>query len=358
MNDFMRYRRQMLLPEIGWEGQERLARGRVLVVGLGGLGCPVAQYLVAAGVGMLRLVDGDVVQEENLHRQILFGDGDIGKSKVEVAREQLCRLNPHVTVEVVDAYFDETNFEALAGDVDVVVDCTDRFDARLLIDHACRLYDLPHVYGALYRWQGQCSVFGLRGGARYVDVFGTQVCSAEVPTCAETGILGPLAGIVAAVQAGEVLRLLATGNSPLAGVLWFYDLWRHRASQIRYDKKRPKDDNIPQVVKSIQIDGERVRQLTGRRLEELLRDERVLLLDVRQPDEVPRVEGSGVLTIPLGELPHKHHFIPKDKKIVPFCQKGIRAQWAAQWLAEAGYEVLGYYALESENVWSDEASMD
>ncbi len=357
MNDFMRYRRQMLLPEIGWEGQERLARGRVLVVGLGGLGCPVAQYLVAAGVGMLRLVDGDVVQEENLHRQILFGAGDIGKSKAAVACTRLRWLNPKVVIEEVDAYFDEANFEALARDVDVIVDCTDRFDARVLIDHACRLYDLPHVYGALYRWQGQCSVFGLRGGARYVDVFGPQVCSAEVPTCAETGIIGPLAGLVAAVQAGEVLRLLATGNSPLAGVLWIYDLWRHRTSQIRYDKG-PTDDNISQVAKSIQTDGEGVRQLTGHRLKELLRDEGVLLLDVRRADEVPRIEGSGVLTIPLGELPHKHRFIPKDKKIVPVCRKGIRAVWAARWLAEAGYEVLGYYALESENVWSDEASMD
>ncbi len=357
MNDLMRYRRQMLLPEIGWEGQQRLMQGHVLIVGLGGLGCPVAQYLAAAGVGTLRLVDGDEVQEENLHRQILFGDADVGKSKVEVARERLCRLNPHITIEVVDAYFDETNFEALARDVDVVVDCTDRFDARLLIDHACRLYDLPHVYGALYRWQGQCSVFGLRGGARYVDVFGTQVCSAEVPTCAETGILGPLAGLVASVQAGEVLRLLATGNSPLAGVLWIYDLWRHRPSQIRYNH-RPITGNVPPVEKSIQIEGKRVKQLTGQSLKEVLSDGRVLLLDVRQPDELPRVERSGVMAISLGELPHKHHFIPEDKKIVPFCRKGLRAQWAAQWLVEAGYEVLGYFALESENVWFDEASMD
>jgi len=357
MVDLMRYRRQMLLPEIGMEGQQRLARGRVLIVGIGGLGCPVAQYLTAAGVGTLRLVDGDVVQEENLHRQILFGEGDIGKSKVTVACERLGLLNAYVTIEGVDAYLDEDNFEELARGVDVLVDCTDRFDARLLIDRASRLYGVPHVYGALYRWQGQCSVFGLQGGARYVDVFGTGVCSAEVPSCAETGILGPLAGMVAAVQAGEVLRLLATGRSPLAGVLWIYDLWRHRSFQIRYDKVMA-GRHVARKEKPVPPEADHMMRLKGLSLEELLSDERVILLDVRQPNEMPRVEGEGILAIPLGELPHKHHFIPKEKVIVPFCQKGIRAEWAARWLVEAGYEVLGYFALESEKIRTNEASMD
>ncbi|RFP66724.1 HesA/MoeB/ThiF family protein [Hymenobacter lapidiphilus] len=232
-----RYRRHLQLAEIGEAGQLKLKAARVLVVGAGGLGCPVLQYLAAAGVGTLGIVDADVVDESNLHRQILFGPADVGRSKAETAAKVLARLNPLVRTEVHALRLDLGNVRALVEAYDVVVDGTDNFATRYLLNDACVLLGRPLVSGAIYKFEGQVSVFNYAGGPTYRCLFPVPPGADEAPNCSATGVLGVLPGVVGTAQATETLKVLLGLGEVLSGRLWLFDALTFQTRTLRFARR-------------------------------------------------------------------------------------------------------------------------
>ena len=234
--ELRRYSRHLLIPEVGLAGQERLGAARVLVVGIGGLGSPVLQYLTAAGVGRIGAIDDDAVDETNLQRQTLFSTADVGRSKAAVAAERLRALNPGVRIDAIEGRFDASNARDLVRMYDVVVDCTDRFPTRYLINDACVLEKKPDVYGSIFRFDGQVSVFGLDDGPCYRCLYPEAPPEGTVPTCAEGGVLGALAGIVGAWQASETLKIVLGIGEPLRGRLMLIETLSARVREVRFDR--------------------------------------------------------------------------------------------------------------------------
>ncbi|MCB9204127.1 MAG: HesA/MoeB/ThiF family protein [Flavobacteriales bacterium] len=220
----MRYNKQIALPEVGEAGQQKLAEANVLVVGAGGLGCPVLQYLVAAGIGTIGIVDGDVVNETNLHRQVLYTKSDVGKPKVEVAAERLDQLNPEVIINTYSEFLTAKNAMDIVANYDLIVDATDNFAARYRINDVCVKLDKPFVYGAIHRFEGQVSVFNYKGGPTYRCFFPEYPTENQIPNCNETGVLGVLPGIVGTYQATEVLKMILGIGEVLSGKLMTLNL--------------------------------------------------------------------------------------------------------------------------------------
>ena len=229
-DDLSRYARQMVLPQVGVKGQKALAAAQVTIVGMGGLGCPVSQYLAAAGVGTLRLIDGDVVELSNMPRQPLYRSDDVGKPKVEAAAEQLSSLNPGITVEMKKVFLSADNRDDLLGDADIIVDATDSLAVRRILDEYAAENSIPLVYGGLYRFEGQVSVFNHDGGPRYADLFPEH--SATGDTCADTGVLGMLPGIIGNIQALETVKIILGVKPNLSGKLLLYDGLSHETNII------------------------------------------------------------------------------------------------------------------------------
>ena len=220
----MRYDKQIALPEVGEAGQQKLAEAKVLVVGAGGLGCPALQYLVAAGIGTIGIVDGDVVNETNLHRQVLYTNSDVGKPKVEVAAERLYQLNPEVKINTYSDFLTAKNAMDIVANYDLIVDATDNFAARYRINDVCVKLDKPFVYGAIHRFEGQVSVFNYKGGPTYRCLFPEYPTENQIPNCNETGVLGVLPGIVGTHQATEVLKMILGIGEVLSGKLMTLNL--------------------------------------------------------------------------------------------------------------------------------------
>jgi len=218
-----RYSRQIILDEIGLLGQEKLAAAKVLVVGAGGLGCPVLQYLVAAGVGKIGIADGDVVSISNLHRQVLYSTKDVGKPKVECAKARLLAQNPEVKIDVYNEFISEENAAEIIAKYDIVVDGTDQIPVRYLWNDVCTTLAKPWVYGAIHKFEGQVSVFNFQGGPSYRDLFPEQPAVRSIPSCAENGVLGVLPGMIGLVQATEVLKIILGFGEVLSGKLWLFN---------------------------------------------------------------------------------------------------------------------------------------
>src|SRR5579871_6283463 len=286
-----RYSRHLLIPEVGLAGQERLQSARVLVVGAGGLGSPALQYLAAAGVGRIGIVDDDVVDETNLQRQTIFSTADVGRNKAEVAAERLRGLNPLVAYDPIGLRFAPGNARELVRLYDVVLDCTDRFPTRYLINDACVLEGRADVYGSIFRFDGQVSVFGAPGGPCYRCLYPEAPPRELTPTCAEGGVLGALAGIVGAWQAGEALKMLLGIGDPLIGRLMLVDTLHARVREVRFERdprcaicgEAPAIARIdPQTYEDAPRDSP-VAEIDAERLDEALRD--ATLIDVREPHE-------------------------------------------------------------------------
>lgn len=220
----MRYDKQIALPEVGEAGQQKLAEAKVLVVGAGGLGCPALQYLAAAGIGTIGIVDGDVVNETNLHRQVLYTNSDVGRPKVQVAAERLYRLNPEVKINTYTEFLTAKNAMDIVANYDLVVDATDNFAARYRINDVCVKLDKPVVYGAIHRFEGQVSVFNYKGGPTYRCLFPDKPAESQIPDCNETGVLGVLPGIIGTQQATEVLKIILGIGEVLSGKLMTLNL--------------------------------------------------------------------------------------------------------------------------------------
>jgi len=341
---FLRYARQLALPEFGEEGQARLARGRVLIVGVGGLGSPSAMYLAAAGVGTLGLVDFDAVDESNLHRQIIYGTPDIGRPKLAAAAERLRAINPHVALDLHEEPFGVANARRLVDAYDVVVDGTDNFPTRYLVNDACVMTRTPNVYGSIFRFEGQAAVFAVEGGPCYRCLHPEPPPPGLIPSCAEAGVLGVLPGIIGTVQATEAIKLLTGIGQPLSGRLLLYDalVMRFRQVVLQRDPECPVCGDHPTIRELTAYDqvcapGDST-DLTAEQFREWRRTGRQhTLIDVREPFEHAQARIDGSVLIPLGSLESQLAEVPRDRPVVVHCQSGGRSSRAAEILRRHGY---------------------
>ena len=357
-SEILRYSRHLIIPEVGKRGQQKLKQGRVLLVGTGGLGSPLALYLSAAGVGTLGLVDFDVVDETNLQRQILHGTSDVGRLKLESARDRLRDVNPHVNVELHHTRLSSENALEILSQYDVIADGTDNFPTRYLVNDACVLLGKPNVYGSIFRFEGQVSVFAAKDGPCYRCLFREPPPPGLVPSCAEGGVLGVLPGIVGTLQALEVLKLLLGVGEPLIGRLQLFDGLRFqwRELRLRKDPACPVCGTSPTIRSLIDYEAfcgvtqERaleeetqnsIPQIGARELKTRLdRGDAVNLIDVREPHEwdIASLEPYGARLIPLGELTDRLAEIDLAGDVVLLCRSGVRSAQALQQLRAAGLE--------------------
>ncbi len=357
-SELHRYARHIALPEVGLEGQARLKSGRVLCVGAGGLGSPLTLYLAAAGVGTLGIVDFDAVEMSNLQRQILHGTNDVGRSKLDSAEDRLRDVNPFVEIVKHEIRLSSENaLEVLSG-YDVVIDGTDNFPTRYLVNDACVLTGIPNIYGSVFRWEGQVAVFATEGGPCYRCLFREPPPPGLVPNCAEGGVLGVLPGIIGSMQAMETVKLLLGVGETLAGRLLIFDAlemsWRE--VQLRKNPECPVCADQPTQTELIDYEifcglsrgtgspeereEETVEEIEPEALIELLGSaEPPFLVDVRDPWEwaVSSLADQGARLIPVGEIDNRIQEIPRDMPVVVYCRGGKRGLTAAHLLKKAGY---------------------
>jgi sulfur-carrier protein adenylyltransferase/sulfurtransferase len=353
--EIQRYSRHLIMPEVGMEGQARLKKAKVLMIGAGGLGAPLSMYLAAAGIGRLGIVDFDVVDHSNLQRQITFSASDVGRPKLEAAAERLSGINPHIEIKGYETRLSSENALELFRDYDVIVDGTDNFPTRYLVNDACVLSGKPNVYGSIFRFEGQVSVFDARRGPCYRCLYPEPPPPGLVPSCAEGGVLGVLPGIVGSLQALEVLKLVLGKGDSLIGRLLVFDALQMKFRELR--QRKDPDCPICGVSPRIRelIDYEEfcgipsakekekemrsgVPTITVEELKALFDAKSdVFLLDVREPHEweIARIEGATL--IPLGRLPHEVHQLDSARDIVVQCRSGARSATATQFLLGAGF---------------------
>jgi adenylyltransferase/sulfurtransferase len=348
-----RYARHLILEEVGPDGQRRLKGSSVLLVGAGGLGAPVAAYLTAAGVGRLTIVDFDRVDDSNLQRQVLFSTADVGRPKVEAARERLRGINPHVDVRTVDARFDTGNGLGLVRDHDVVIDGTDNFPTRYLVNDACVLAGRPNVYGSVFRFEGQASVFGAGRGPCYRCLHPEPPPPGAVPNCVEGGVLGVLPAIVGSIQATEAIKILLGRGEPLFGRLLLIDALelRFREIAIRRIPDCPVCGDAPSIrtlesgaaadacaAESVPEDAARPFDVTPEQVAaRIARGDDLVLLDVRTPMEWSIVRLDGAVLIPMNEVPARLDEIGRDRDVVVYCHHGPRSSMVTRYLREHGF---------------------
>jgi molybdopterin/thiamine biosynthesis adenylyltransferase/rhodanese-related sulfurtransferase len=335
-----RYSRHLLLPEIGASGQERLKAASVLIVGAGGLGSPAATYLAAAGVGRLGLVDFDRVDATNLHRQILYGSGAVGRPKLEAARERLADLNDSIAIETHDARLTSENALEILRGYDVVLDGTDNFPTRYLVNDACVLLGKPNVYGSVFRFDGQVSVFATPDGPCYRCLYPDPPPPELVPNCAEGGVLGVLPGVIGTLQAVEAIKLITGAGEVLAGRLLLYDAL---SASFRTLKLKRRCDEHARIERLIDYE-EFCHPMTRTDLSpadlaaRLSAGDDLVLVDVREPHEWNAGHLPEAKHIPLAQVPSRLDEIPRDREVVMICRSGARSAHAQQFLRQSGYE--------------------
>jgi len=353
--EILRYSRHLIMPEVGMEGQLKLKNAKVLLIGTGGLGAPLGLYLAAAGVGKLGLVDFDVVDFTNLQRQVTFGSSDVGKHKTEAARARLGSLNPDIQIETFETKLDSSNALELFKDFDIIVDGTDNFPTRYLVNDACVLLGKPNVYGSIFRFEGQATVFGMPEGPCYRCLYPEPPPPGLVPSCAEGGVLGVLPGIVGSIQAMETIKLILGRGDNLVGRLLLFDAlgMKFRELKLRKNPNCPmcgSHRTIHQLIDYYEFCGIRgeeapapelgVPEITPRELKTRLdRGDDLFILDVREPHEYQICNLHGNL-IPLGELPRRVHELDSSREIVAHCRSGKRSAEAVDFLRKAGFRKI------------------
>lgn len=370
--EILRYSRHLIMPEVGLSGQRRLKAARVLCVGTGGLGSPLALYLAAAGVGKLGLVDFDVVDFSNLQRQILHATPDVNKPKLQSAREKLHALNPAVEIVLHEERLTSENALAIFEGYDVIADGTDNFPTRYLVNDACVLSGKPNVYGSIFRFEGQASVFAAPGGPCYRCLYPEPPPPGLVPSCAEGGVLGILPGLIGVVQATEVVKLVLGTGEPLIGRLLLYDAlaMSFRELKLRKDPSCPACGARPSITGLIDYEQfcgivpdpaaalARENVITPAELHGLLEEgRRMYLLDVREPHEweICRLEGAHLL--PISVLAERMHELDTSHEIVAYCHTGVRSAQAVSFLRHAGFRKIRNLA-GGIQAWADEIDPD
>jgi adenylyltransferase/sulfurtransferase len=369
-DELSRYSRHLILPEVGMEGQQKLKAARVLCVGTGGLGSPLALYLTAAGIGTLGLVDFDVVDASNLQRQIIHSTKDIGRKKLDSAEEKLIALNPAINIVKHETMLSSANALDILKDYDIVADGTDNFPTRYLVNDACVILGKPNAYGSIFRFEGQASVFATKDGPCYRCLYPEPPPPGLVPSCAEGGVLGILPGLVGVIQATEVIKLILGKGESLVGRLLLVDAlnMRFRELKLRKNPECPVCGVNPTITKLIdyqQFCGivpeskeekamkNGIPQLTVKELKRRIdAGEDLFILDVREPFEYKIAQIGGKL-IPLNDVPQRLNEIPREREIIVQCKSGGRSQRAAELLKQQGYPTVVNLA-GGILAWSDE----
>ena len=360
----LRYSRHMIMPEVGPEGQQRLNKARVLCIGAGGLGSPAALYLAAAGIGKLGLVDFDDVDLSNLQRQILHGTKDVGRKKLDSARDRLRDVNPTIEIATHEAWFTSANAMEIVSNYDVVVDGSDNFPTRYLSNDVCVFAKKPNVYGSVFRFDGQTTVFAPHlGGPCYRCLFPEPPAPGSVPNCAQAGVLGVLPGIVGTIQANEAIKLILGIGEPLVGRLLYFDAlkMKFREFNLRRDPECPVCGDSPTITKPIDYEqfcgvatATEIPMVSVKELKQKLdARENFQLLDVREPFEHEMANIDSAKLIPLGELPERLNELDRERLTIVHCHSGQRSAQAVRILREAGF--ANVFNLEGGIArWSDE----
>jgi len=354
--EIRRYSRHLIMPEVGIDGQRRLKASSVLCIGAGGLGSPAAMYLAAAGVGRIGIVDFDVVDYSNLQRQLLHGTPDVGRTKLASAKDRLNALNPHVQIDTYETSLSSENALKLFEPYDVILDGTDNFPTRYLVNDACVISGKPNAYGSIFRFEGQASVFATKGGPCYRCLYPEPPPPGLVPSCAEGGVLGVLPGIIGVIQATESIKLMLGIGEPLIGRFLIYDAlkMRFRELKLRRDPACPVCGDHPTVTKLIDYEqfcgivpepatasataATSDRDITAVELKRKMdAGETVFVLDVREANEfqINRIPGSTL--IPLGEVPRRYQEVDREQDIVVMCKMGGRSAKAVDFLRSVGF---------------------
>jgi molybdopterin/thiamine biosynthesis adenylyltransferase/rhodanese-related sulfurtransferase/molybdopterin converting factor small subunit len=363
--EILRYDRHLIMPEVGFEGQKRLKEASILIVGLGGLGTPAATYLTAAGVGRLGLVDFDFVEYSNLHRQVLYSEDDIGRLKVEVAAQRLKEVNPNVKVEPYRMKLDSRNATELLSKYDIILDGTDNFPTRYLVNDACVLLGKPNIYSSIFRFEGQSSVFYAREGPCYRCVYPEPPPPELVPSCAEGGVFGVLPSVMGSIQAVEAIKMILRQGRPLIGRLLLFDALKmqFREMKLRKDPSCPVCGKEPKVTRLIDYEefcgikkaqDEGLEQVSAHTLADWIREGRNFqLLDVREKYEFEFCRLPGARLIPLSELRSRLSELERDRTVVAYCHHGERSMAAVRLLKARGFRDVRN--LEGGiNAWSEQ----
>ena len=354
VDEVRRYSRHLIIPDVGMTGQKRLKNAKVLCVGAGGLGSPALLYLAAAGVGTLGIVDFDVVDESNLQRQVIHGQSDVGRSKAESARDSIREINPYVNVIVHKERLDSDNAMQIFADYDLIVDGTDNFATRYLVNDACVLLGKPYVWGSIYRFDGQASVFWAEYGPCYRCLYPEPPPPGMVPSCAEGGVLGVLCASIGSIQVNEAIKVITGIGEPLAGRLMIYDALEmtYRSVKVRKDPECPVCGKNPTVTELIDYEefcgavSEEAQEaaagstITARQLKDMQdAGENIFLVDVREPNEYEIVSIPGSVLIPKGEFLSGAALerLPQDKRVVLHCKSGARSAECLAIVKNAGF---------------------
>jgi molybdopterin/thiamine biosynthesis adenylyltransferase/rhodanese-related sulfurtransferase len=353
--EVLRYSRHLIMPEVGMDGQLKLKQARVLMIGAGGLGAPLGLYLAAAGVGHLGILDFDVVDFTNLQRQVTFSTTDVGRPKIEAAKERLSAMNPAIEITTYETRLTSENALDIFKDYDIIVDGTDNFPTRYLVNDACVLLGKRNVYGSIFRFEGQVSIFGAPDGPCYRCLYPEPPPPGLVPSCAEGGVLGVLPGIVGSLQAIETIKLILGAGDSLVGRLMLFDAlgMKFRELKLKKNPDCPLCGTHPTITKLIDyeefcgIRGEEapaaitsVPEMTPRELKQRLdRGDDLFVLDVREPHEYQICNINGYL-LPLGDLPKRVHELDSSREIVAHCRSGKRSADAAEFLRKAGFRKI------------------
>lgn len=356
--EIARYSRHLIMPEVGMDGQKKLKAASVLLIGAGGLGSPLGLYLAAAGIGRIGLVDFDVVDFSNLQRQVLHGTGDVGRPKLQSAKEKLQAINPEVKLDLYETRLASANALEIFRPYDIIIDGTDNFPTRYLVNDACVLLHKPNVYGSIFRFDGQASVFAPPQGPCYRCLYPEPPPPGEVPSCAEGGVLGILPGLVGCIQATEAVKLILGKGAPLIGRLLLYDAleMRFQEFKVRRNPRCPMCGDQPTIKALIDYDqfcGIRGQEapppasagqdgdITVEELSQLLKQGKpVFILDVRNPEEYQICQLVGSKLLPLPELPQRWRELDKNQDMVVHCKSGMRSAKAIGFLKQQGFTRL------------------
>jgi sulfur-carrier protein adenylyltransferase/sulfurtransferase len=351
-DEIHRYSRHLLLPEVGIEGQKKLKAASILIIGAGGLGSPIAMYLAAAGIGCIGLVDMDIVEVSNLQRQIMHGTDDIGTLKIESARKAIAQINPFVKVNTYQEKFTSDNALDIAKEYDIIIDGTDNFPTRYLVNDVCVLLGKPNVYGSIFRFEGQASVFWAKKGPCYRCLYPEPPPEGLVPNCAEGGVIGVLPGMIGTIQANEAIKIILNQGQPLYNRLLVLDALAMQFRELSINKNPDcalcgSHPTITSLIDYQQFCGiglkpdkaelDTTQSISAEELEQRLDGESILLVDIRTPEEhaICAIEGS--ILIPLQDLPYRLAELDRSREIVVYCKSGIRGAKAVSLLSSEAF---------------------
>ena len=367
-DEIQRYSRHLLLKEVGVKGRKKLKAAKVLIVGVGGLGTPLAQYLAAADVGTIGLIDFDEVEESNLQRQVIHGTRDIGRPKVASAKDSIKQINPLVKVETYNYLLTSENALDIISEYDVVADASDNYQTRYLVNDACVLLGKPDVFGAMYQFEGQATVYYGKEGPCYRCMYPAPPPPGLVPSCATGGVVGVLPGIIGTIQANEIIKLIVGGGEPLIGRLVTFDSWHMKWRELKICKdpdcpvcgKNPSITELEEYdyedfcgIKQQEEENEAVEGIEAKELKRRLdEDEKITLIDVREPHERAIVKFLDAKAIPIGQLARRQNELDPNVDTVFICKEGKRSILAVNTLREAGYTGRMFNLKDGTNAWA------